>query len=74
MCQREECEIIKTIPGKCTICIAKEAVKRGQEAQAIKDRKREEYRRRADDYEREAEWNEIGGNSTDKMLAADKKR
>lgn len=73
MCQRSESENIKTIPGKCTICVAKEARKRGQEAQAIKDQKLEEYRRRADAYEREAEWNEIGGNSTDKMLAAYKK-
>lgn len=49
---------------------AKEARKGGQEAQAIKEQKLEEYNRRADDYEREAVWNEIGGNSTDRALAA----
>lgn len=74
MCQRSESGSINTIPGKCSVCVAKEARRRGREAQAIKDRKLEEYRRRADDYEREAEWNEIGGNSTDKILAAYRKR
>lgn len=74
MCQRSKFESIKTISGKCTVCVAKEARRRGWEAQAIKDQKLEEYRRRADDYEREAEWNEVSGNSTNRMLAAYKKR
>lgn len=74
MCQRSEAEIVKLTPGKCTMCIMREARNKGQEAQDIRNRRLEEDRRRAADYEREAVWNEIGGNSTDRILRAQKRR